>query len=72
MTIEAVTRYPSGHGWDAVTTAAAFQIAVRGGVEGESVVLHRAMSHTESLISHWKTIVGSSGLYTKYRLIDLH
>jgi hypothetical protein len=61
-----ITRYPNGHCWDALTTAAAFQIALRGGSEGESVVLHSAMSLTEPFISHWKTIVGSTGLYTKY------
>ena len=60
-----ISRYPNEHCWDAVTTAAAFQMAIRG-VEGNSAVLHSAMSYSEPLISHWQTIVGSTGLYTKY------
>lgn len=60
-----ISKYPNGHCWDAVTTAAAFQIAITSG-ESHSVVLHKAASHNEPLISHWKTIVGSTGLYTKY------
>jgi hypothetical protein len=60
-----IRRFPNAHCWDATTTAAAFQMAIKGG-EGKSVVLHQAMSHNRPLISHWKTIVGSTGLYTKY------
>jgi hypothetical protein len=60
-----ISKYSNGHCWDAVTTAAAFQMAIRGG-KGESFVLHQAMSHNGPLVSHWKTIVGSTGLYTKY------
>lgn len=60
-----ISRYPNEHCWDAVTTAAAFQMAIRG-VERNSAVLHSAMSYSEPLISHWQTIVGSTGLYTKY------
>jgi hypothetical protein len=60
-----IAKHPNQHCWDAVTTAAAFQIAIKSG-ENSSLILHRATSYEGSLISHWKTIVGASGLYTKY------
>lgn len=60
-----VSRYPNGHCWDAITTAAAYQFAIRPS-ESKSVVLHHDSSYSEPLISHWKTIVGSAGLYTRY------
>ncbi len=60
-----ISRYPNEHCWDAVTTAAAFQMAIRED-KGTSFVLHRAMSYHEPILSHWKTIIGSTGLYTRY------
>jgi len=60
-----ITKHPNQHCWDAVTTAAAFQIAIKSG-GNDSIILHRSTSYEGSLISHWKTIVGSTGLYTKY------
>lgn len=60
-----IAKHPNQHCWDAVTTAAAFQLAIKGS-ESKSFILHNAGSYESSLIPHWKTIVGSAGLYTKY------
>jgi len=60
-----IAKHPDQHSWDALTTAVSFQIAIKSG-QNDSVILHRATSYEGSLISHWKTIVGSTGFYTKY------
>lgn len=60
-----IAKHPSQQVWDAVTTATAFQIAIKN-APTDSVVIHRATSYEGPLICHWKTIVGATGLYTKY------
>jgi hypothetical protein len=58
--------HPNAHVWDASTMAVAFLYARREGPMQKYSMIHAPDSCRVPFLSHWKTIIGSTGLHTKY------